>query len=403
MASVPTRGICCAACGTLARIGADDAVFACARCNREQSTQPAPHVERITSGAVQERRGHDELMAFAESVGVRVPCTSLELLVDGLELEVSLDIDSGRVRGLDVSAKGNGLPLARFRRERMSDRDAKETGVSRELQTGDQAFDDAVYIESDCADSDLLVLLASPHVRAAIVELLASFEDIQMNPDRIDATRNFDVRRAFGPDHIRRQLALLRLVAGTTRPLVAAPYKGGPSSMLLLMLFNIPLGWVGFGFVAHHYAPFDHSLIWLAFAIGLTIALVLQPILGRALSGRSTSHTDIPIVRVASFASLPAIVGCIALLANAGFDNAASRTRALNITAIEYDDDDHKTKTTARGDGVGPWSFDFKDDKKTVQVGQKLTVKTKPGTLGYEWPTTRALLEVGGGATLGED
>jgi hypothetical protein len=398
---VPTIGVCCAACGALAQLG-KETTFRCGRCGREQSAAPPPHVELLRATKHQERRGYDELAAFAGALGIRAPCTSIELSVDGLELEVSLDIDSGRVRGLDMSSRSTRLPEVRFRRENSGDREAKEKGVSRELQTGDPTFDDAVYIESDAADADLLVYLSSPHVRAAIVELLRSFEDLQVHADRIDATRNFGIPAAFHPDQIRRHLALLRLLAGTTRSLAPAPEKSGASWLMLLTLANLPAGWIAFGFIAHAYAPLDLSLVWISFAVGVAIALFSWPLFSRVLRGRSTSHTDLGVTRGASFASFPATVAALALLVNAGFDQAETRTRTLSVTGVDYDDEDHVSKTSARGDEVGPWSFHFRDPKKLVQVGQRVTVKTRPGTLGYEWPVSRAMIETRNG-TLPED
>lgn len=381
---------------------AGQAAFRCARCGREQSTAPPPNVEQLVANARQVRRGYDQLAPFGATVYVREPCTTMDVLVDRLEAELSLDIDSGSVRGLDMSIRGQGLPEVRFRRETMSDRDAKETGVSRELQTGDATFDAAVYIESDAADADLLVFLSSPHVRAAIVELLRSFEDVHVHPDRIDATRNFDLSTAFLPDHIFRHLALLRLVAGAARSLAPAAPKVGASWLVLLTLACVPGGWTAFGFSAHAYAPFDLTLLWVSFGIGLLIALISWPIYARAVRGRSTSHRELGVARVGAICAYPAVVATIALLANARADDTPARVRTLSVTGVDYDDEDHVAKTSARGDRIGPWSFRFRDPKKQAQVGDRVTVKSKPGALGFEWPVSAASLETKAGS-LPED
>jgi hypothetical protein len=384
--------VCCAACGELARLDGRQAAFRCARCDRDQSTAPPPKVEKVVAGVQRERKGYDELSAFAETVGVKGPVTSLDLTVDGLETELSLDIDSGRVRGLDMSMRGKLLPEVRFRRETMSDRDAKETGVARELQTGDQTFDDAVYIESDAADADLLLFLSSPHVRAAIVELLRSFEDLQLHPDRIEATRNFG-QGAFHPDAIWRCLELLRLVVGTTRSLAPAPMKTSASWLVILTGLCLPVGWTAFGVSAYFLSPFDLSLIWLSFGVGLLLALIAWPVYGRLIRGRSTSHNELGVARIGAFTSFPALVATIALLSNAKLDASASRVRTLTVTSVDYDTEDHISKTSARGHGIGPWSFHFRDPNMRVQVGQRVTVKSKPGALGFEWPVSAASVE----------
>lgn len=63
------------------------------------------------------------------------------------------------------------LPI-RFRLEHWKDRVGKTLRLNREFQTQDQAFDDKVYIESDCSDDILHHLLSHPNIRHGILALL---------------------------------------------------------------------------------------------------------------------------------------------------------------------------------------------------------------------------------------
>ena len=60
------------------------------------------------------------------------------------------------------------LPVAVFRRERTRDRVGRRLALNREIQTGDQAFDDLVYIETDEQPDTIKELVASPQARAEI-------------------------------------------------------------------------------------------------------------------------------------------------------------------------------------------------------------------------------------------
>jgi hypothetical protein len=82
-----------------------------------------------------------------------------------------------RESGYRSSARGGVLMAVRpmsivLRAENASDRMAKAERISREHQTGDAAFDAAVYVESPTTDEGVLVAVLNEAVRAAVRELL---------------------------------------------------------------------------------------------------------------------------------------------------------------------------------------------------------------------------------------
>ena len=60
----------------------------------------------------------------------------------------------------------------KLRREEPDDKDHKAAGINREFQTGDPAFDERVYIDTDSEDEVIRAVLASPDARAAALDLL---------------------------------------------------------------------------------------------------------------------------------------------------------------------------------------------------------------------------------------
>lgn len=71
-----------------------------------------------------------------------------------------------------IRVRTGPLPAVRFFPERGLDRLGKALGVSREVQTGDAAFDGACYVDSADSDEVVLRLLAAPSAREAITALL---------------------------------------------------------------------------------------------------------------------------------------------------------------------------------------------------------------------------------------
>ncbi len=88
-----------------------------------------------------------------------------------------------------ASARGGVLRAIRpmgivLRDEDGSDRMAKAEGISREHQTGDDAFDRAVYVDSPTTDEAVLRAVLNEAVRAAVRELLSlRFDTITLDDD----------------------------------------------------------------------------------------------------------------------------------------------------------------------------------------------------------------------------
>jgi hypothetical protein len=75
--------------------------------------------------------------------------------------------------------KGIALPLAAprplwisLKHESRTSMRAKEMGINREVEVGDAAFDERIYINSPSDDEIIKAVLAAPDLRAAVLELL---------------------------------------------------------------------------------------------------------------------------------------------------------------------------------------------------------------------------------------
>lgn len=90
--------------------------------------------------------------------------------------------------------------LITLRPEQYADREAKQAGLNREHQTGDEAFDRAVYIDSPTTDHEVLQAVLCEQARAAVLDLFGlglrriTIDDSRM---RVEAYLNeFSVARS---------------------------------------------------------------------------------------------------------------------------------------------------------------------------------------------------------------
>lgn len=139
---------------------------------------------------------------------------------------------------------------------------------------------------------------------------------------------------------------------------------------------------------------------WIGFAaggVGVVLGLLMQPLLRRMLKGRSASHRELSTTRGGSLLGTPLLTAALAITANGLFDRAPSRSESLTITAVEWDTEDQENAATVVSPSLGEMSFRF-DDSRQLEVGDSVTVWTKPGALGVPWydqPATARMRSTG--------
>jgi hypothetical protein len=242
-------------------------------------------------------------------------------------------VPGARETGYRTSARGGVLTAIRpmsilLRAENASDRMAKAEGISREHQTGDAAFDAAVYVESPTTDAGVLGAVLNEAVRAAALELLKlEFEAITIDDGDRRVTAVISGFRHLGqPEDAARRMVrafatLLRglppvgadagqhphrsplpHVAGFGGGLVAL--VGGP-----LALFGIAGAYgctegtsdgEGVSLKDGCYGTAAISVV-LAFVGAVVACLIARPIARARMSGDSDSHTRIFEVCAAAF------------------------------------------------------------------------------------------------------
>lgn len=396
-----THAVLCRACGEVVRAG-DDPDVTCRACGLSQPVLRDDEAWSITSIDLVSYKlaGHNELDAFSASIGAPPLAIELTLRCDGVASVVDLHIDSGYIVGLDFAVKTAGFPAIRLKRETDIEVDAKETGISREVQTGDEAFDRAVYIESEASDADVRRVLGAPAVRRAIVELLEERTSISLESSGITVYQSARSLEGFAPHRVREVLAALRVIAGAPRPIAGPrakllfPWPLAIDAMAPLSFGALFCSWRAF-------PPFDASTLGaLGVILGIIVALLIQPFVTRLIRGRSSSHAHLIRARIFSALAVPMLTVALFLVANGALDRSAEVERHLTVTAlVDIGDEDNRTRTKIVADDGAEFSVVINASRRIVGMkeGDAVTVWSRAGALGTAWRSRPSKVESANG------
>ncbi|MBK7860988.1 MAG: hypothetical protein IPJ65_20760 [Archangiaceae bacterium] len=268
----------------------------------------------------------------------------------------------------------------------------KALGLNREVQTGDQAFDDLAYLDTLDTDQNVARVVESREVRAAMTELLELGYKVQLSEKGVEA---FVLVYALDAvDGSRARLA----VAALGRLAAALPSFAGqrlvpvhPYRRLVLALGLIFSWFIGVllagglqGFTAR---TVDVGLVGLVFVVGgglVWVAYVTALVL--AFRGRSWAFRVLLVSAFVSLLGVPAGGGALLLGLNQWLDSspgtehpttvAQHRKRKGNCTL---------TVSSWRGDGTVPLHFKHPGGDEVLPAGARVVVRTHPGAFGWEW------------------
>lgn len=383
------RVLLCAACGDRIRVAGDDPECQCRRCGLRQTTSRADEewTPRELSLVESDDRNYGELVDFCASLGRNAKPLSMTVDVDGVQCVVSLSLNSGTATGLELQARTFGLPPMKLSREDDGDRQAKEAGVAREVQLGDEAFDREVYIDAELADRNVLTFLSPPAVRAAVRFLLKSFPSIKIEGELISLTGYGDEPDCYRPEVVKGLLAALRVLAGAPRPTEVefVPRSEGAAAVLAFAWAFGPASLAAIIAAGHYFLPVHPApLFLLGLPAGIALWMIAQRPFRRALSGRSSSHRELVLTGALTSVAFPLTVVAALLVINGAFDRSPERVSKAKVTHTSYDDEDGVTHLEARGDFL---DVDFHVSGRGPQIGDEVTFWTKSGLLGLPWPT----------------
>ncbi|MBL8683929.1 MAG: hypothetical protein JNK05_32455 [Myxococcales bacterium] len=218
------------------------------------------------------------------------------------------------------------------REEGSADVLGKSLGINREVQIGDEAFDEAYYIESAAPAADVRAVLNDktlPYARAVLAKgPLVLYEGNAVARVIVDSTDEREVTSAAIEAHCRALRALVDALPYDQAVAVAKPRRAHRAPVALAVVAMAVGGWILLPDSAK-VARLEPSIV--GFALGALVAVVVSAVAARAVRGRADS------LRAAGEIAAPLIIcgtifGGIALPAlNVRLDNSAGEARELRV------------------------------------------------------------------------
>jgi hypothetical protein len=274
----------------------------------------------------------------------------------------------------------------RLRTETPLDGSAKRSGINVEVQTGDPEFDRRVYIESAAPDHAVRAALASPLVRRAVLELLASSSGLDFDHDGIHMTAGGST--ALEVARVRVALTALDRMAQAL-PAFAESDRAARPFPLTAVLVNMTIldALLSAGaVVVHQQYPPVHDLtpallglgagafLWAAAAF-----LVYVRLRGRSTSLRNIAITCFFLIPLCLSAGLAAVYWINGLT-----DGSRATTRKVRVVSCEEDSESHTAAITVTW-GKGGTAELKRSSCSGAAPGTELKVTTRPGGLGFMW------------------
>lgn len=317
----------------------------------------------------------------------------LKMSRDGFTITVGLRIDSGSVMGVDLVVHRPGWPEVELRRETDKDRRAKGSGMNVEVQTGDRAFDDFVYIESSYGQAVLAPLLASPELRQLLGELVSTYGAVTFTPnDGLVVDTRAGGRAMLDPARFmpffEKVMRVARLFPDVPKNAPKLRERGGTLMVLSGLSFLVGCGLLVA--LRHHGEPASGLVRPLCAAVGIVIALAIAPLVKRYVRGHSRSAlyfvtTTVGLLIASPILAIVAVVGANALLDSSPPDRRSGRL----VAARNYlDDSEPKVEATVQWTDGTREELTIDDTKPKAQVGDAVETVRRRGLFGITWIET---------------
>ena len=225
-------------------------------------------------------------------------------------------------------------PRLFMRLETRRDRLGKSLRINRELQTGDDGFDQAVYLESDDPDDLVTTIVGSVHLRRAVVALLALGPDHVAlgHPEQpVDVTwSGSHADNPFVGDRLDRALDALDAFTDELPAFASAePDRTWPRGAYVLtativvgMLGTMLMVWGG-----SRYQPVSNGPVYDWMLRGLVATLVVTSFCWWRARGGSKGLRMVAWTAALGVVAWPVLVGGAVMVSNGVFDGPSERRR----------------------------------------------------------------------------
>ena len=275
-----------------------------------------------------------------------------------------------------------------LRLETRTDRAGKSLRINRETQTGDAAFDERVYLESDAPDAAVLAALADPLLRASVVKSL-ELGAVSMTLDRegsLIISRPLRQASLLELDQLTPLIDALGAAADAIPPLVTARPASSPAGRFTIVaVVTAIVSLVLFFLVDWLWEPLGPDLYASCAVVGFVLWLIALPILVFVLRGRSDSLRLLATTVIALAFVLPLGATDLMLVLNGLFDRSAPIAHEARVISQRSTSGKHTTYYIT----IESWHPG--EAKLELTVGSSLHSRAPAGT-ALSLTTTRGYL-----------
>jgi hypothetical protein len=330
-------------------------------------------------------RGAPELSARVNGTPVRLSLVSREHeglgrtthRVVALELELGLESPTDAPPSLSLD----------LRPETALDRNAKARGLARELELGDPAFDDHVWVGGTVPDAEAKRLLERPKTREAVRELLeGECVRVRVTGDAVTVRwlcSGGVVDTGAVLDGLERALEVARAGGPRGQP---APQHGEWVPGLAMFVFLASVGYSWFVFSDTSPAPW---LPLLGVAGGALCGLALRGPIARLVRGDAESRPRYAFASLLAAVGLGLFGGVFVTHLNAALDDAPSETLNGHVASVSRLNSSQAVVEVAWADGTT--SRHLLHDRpiglrrSNFTEGDSVRLVRHPGALGAAW------------------
>ena len=298
--------------------------------------------------------------------------------------------EMGPFRGAPSPRIPSPAPLT-LRLETRVDRTGKFLRINRETQTGDAAFDERVYLESDAPDSAVLAALVDPGLRANAVkclELGAASVTLECEGS-LSISRPLPQASLLDLDQLTPLIDALGAAAEAIPPLVATrPVRTFAGRITVAAVVSAVVSLPVFFLVDWLWESLGADLYASCAMVGFLLWLLALPILVFVLRGRSDSLRLLVTTAICLVLALPLWATDLMLTLNGLFDTSTPIPHETSVISRRSTSGKHTTYYITIGSWhpgettleitVGPSLY------SEVPPGSQVSVTTARGYLGWE-------------------
>ncbi|MFO0595612.1 MAG: hypothetical protein U0228_09915 [Myxococcaceae bacterium] len=232
------------------------------------------------------------------------------------------------------------LPYAVLFPEKAVDRFGKVIGLNREVQTGDQAFDDACYVDTSEDDAVVKRLLESPEVRDDLKKLVSLGYKVCTSERGLELFQIVYALTPLDAQHLAPALEVLPHLAGKLPSFEGATLKG-PGAFR-----KYGLAWLVFGAMfagvmitgaasgASGTTVEGVKLVSLVLGVGGLAWVAFNAAVAFAVRGTSNAMRMLLVSAVVTAFGVPSGAGAVAVLLNQSLDGSAPTMREVKVLKL---------------------------------------------------------------------